>query len=87
MTTVSLDSQITSDPRTSQKVRLIHTVLDHMSNIAVVHFALVGPDGNDVAVRSERFTGPAVQAWVEGREDNIVSLVLGRLGVTGTKDP
>lgn len=84
MAIATLDSPITVDPRTGNKVHIRSISVDALGNAIGVTAELRDPGGVVILVKDFSFRSAGVTAWIRGIEPDALALVLADLGVTGT---
>ena len=84
MAIATLDTPITVDPRTGNKVYVRTTKVDHLGNAVGITAELRNASGAVILVKDFSFRSAGVTAWIRSIEPDALALVLADLGVTGT---
>jgi hypothetical protein len=84
MASATLDSPITVDPRTGNKVFIRRISVDNLGNAIAVTAELRDASDVVILVKDFAFRSAGVTAWIRGIEPDALALVLADLGVTGT---
>lgn len=89
MPTVTLDAPMAVNPETSTKLDVRHATLDFENQKVTIDALIKDGNGAVIGTRTVQLLAsddPAVGTWLGAREDQIVTYLLNKLGVTGTKD-
>ena len=80
----TLNAPLTLDPQTASKLVVRRVVFDFDNRAIITHVDMVDSNGKTLQTRSVVAEGAQVQAYIDNQESDIYSMLLAKLGVTGT---